>query len=75
MLQIVLLCPQLVSYDERVGPTEICHGPAVELSVWKKKKVLLFAFYFPVNQRVKCCLDNVIKLVGERTRKADCIEV
>ena len=37
MLQIVLLCPQLVSYDERVGPTEICHGPAVELSVWKEK--------------------------------------
>ena len=36
MLQVVLLCPQLVSYDERVRATEICHGPAIELSVWKK---------------------------------------
>ena len=58
MLQIVLLCPQLVSYDERVRATEIRHGPAIELSVWKKKVVkegveifyLIFTFFFPINQ-------------------------
>ena len=37
MLQIVLFCPQLVSYDQRVRSTEISHGPAIELSVLKEK--------------------------------------
>ena len=35
MLQVVLLCPQLVPDDESVGAAEVCHGATVELSVCK----------------------------------------
>ena len=35
MLQIVLLRPELVPDHESVGPAEVGHGPAVELSACK----------------------------------------
>ena len=36
MFEIVLFCPQLVSYDQSVGPTEVSHSSAIQLSVLNK---------------------------------------